>query len=59
MELAMRLRLGKLAGGMEIKGAVSLQDPDERSRDVSPLEAAMLGCHEECVELLRAHGATQ
>ena len=59
MELVKRLRLGKLAGGLEIKGQVKLQDGTEAS--LSPLGAAMVGHHDRCVEViedaLRAAGA--
>lgn len=51
MELAKRLRLGKLAGGLEIKGAVVEKDGTKRM--VLPLDAARLGAHDECVEVLK------
>ena len=46
MELDKRLRLGKLAGGLEIKG---------KAFDgcmVSPMEASMMGGHMDCVKVL-------
>lgn len=51
LELDKRLRLGKLAGGMKIKGKASL------GRAVSPMDAAMMGGHIECVKVLVSHGA--
>lgn len=51
MELAKRLRLGALAGGLELKGEM------EDGRAVGPLEAAVLGGHEECKRLLEEAGA--
>ena len=50
MELARRLRLGKLAGGLDIKGTVTLEDGS--SSQMLPVEAARLGGHDECVRLL-------
>ena len=51
MELARRLRLGKLAGGLGIKGTMTLDDGG--SKQVPPLDAARLGGHDECVKLLQ------
>lgn len=46
MELAKRLRLGVLAGCLDARGLV------KGAGTVSPLEAARLGGHDECVGLL-------
>ena len=46
LELGKRLRLGKLAGGLERKGRVS------SGQVVTPLLAAMLGGHQECMKVI-------
>lgn len=46
LELAKRLRLGRLAGGLERKGVV------KGGAIVGPLEAARLAGHDECEQLL-------
>lgn len=51
MELARRLRLGKLAGALQSKGEVGVAD-----RQVSALEAAIIGGHAECAALLQEAG---
>lgn len=53
MELEKRLRLGKLAGGLHMKGEVTADDTSTTTR-VTPLEAARLGGHEDCVKVLEA-----
>lgn len=50
LELAKRLRLGKLAGGLERKGV--LLSETGQALTVTPLEVARLGGHTQCVELL-------
>ena len=50
MELARRLRLGKLAGGLDITGAA--HGADGGTAMATPIEAAKLGGHDECVKLL-------
>ena len=50
MELARRLRLGKLAGGMNAQGTVKLYDGTFKI--MSAVDAARLHGHDECVELL-------
>lgn len=51
LELGKRLRLGKLSGGLEMKGLV------QGGQLVSPLQAAMMGGHRACVKILQEHGA--
>lgn len=51
MELDKRLRLGKLAGGLDIKGE------SRTGRMVLPMHAAISGGHMECVEVLRLHAS--
>lgn len=51
LELAKRLRLGKLAQGHTRKGFLPT------GHFVTPLAAAALERHAECVEVLRSHGA--
>ena len=53
LELGKRLRLGVLAGGLDAKGEV--EDGAGGTRLVSPLEAARLGGHDDCVKLLSEH----
>ena len=50
LELSRRLRLGRLAGGLHMKGEV--EDGAGISRRVSPLEAAKLGGHDKCIKIL-------
>lgn len=50
LELAKRLRLGKLAGGINAQGTVKLDDGTFKI--VSAVDAARLHRHDECVELL-------
>lgn len=47
LELAKRLRLGKLAGGLQARGQLQKDGPI-----MSALDAARLGGHDRCVELL-------
>ena len=49
LELGKRLRLGKLAGALDRKGVVTV---DGHEREVSSLEAARLGGHDDCVSVL-------
>ena len=51
LELEKRLRLGRLAGGLRIKGSIT--QADGISRMVRPLAAARLGGHDECVQILK------
>lgn len=55
MELAKRLRLGVLAGGMRLRCEVD--DGTGGRRLASALEAATLGGHDECVKLLLPHSS--
>lgn len=50
LELARRLRLGHLANGITMQGVITAEDGTPTR--VGPLEAARLGGHSECVELL-------
>lgn len=50
LELGKRLMLGKLAGGLAIKGVV--RRPDGEEVEVGPMEAARLGGHDDCVKVL-------
>ena len=53
MELAKRLRLGKLAGSMSTKTTT----PDASMPMMLPIEAAMMNGHDECVQILTEHGS--
>lgn len=50
MELAKRLRLGRLAGGLGMR--LEVKGPNMSPQLATPLEAARLGGHDECVRVL-------
>lgn len=50
MELEKRLRFGKLAGGLELKGIV------DGVGELTPLEVALLRGHERCAAILEGMG---
>lgn len=53
MELAKRLRLGKLAGGLEIKGTIDVVSGGHESvQVVDAITAARLRGHDDCVKVL-------
>ena len=57
LELAKRLRLGKLAGGHHRKGYLLAGDSGDNGECVTALEAAVRGGHVECEALLKDQGA--